>query len=63
VGGAVALNNEALVIDPIRERLDDLVMTNVPSVELTEFGDEVVVHGALASALTRGTGDRRRMRG
>jgi glucokinase len=63
VGGAVALNNEALVIDPIRERLDDMVMTNVPSVELTEFGDEVVVHGALASALTRGTGDRRRMRG
>ncbi|EMA46252.1 ROK family protein [Halococcus saccharolyticus] len=57
VGGAVALNNEALVVDPIRDRLDDLVMTNVPEVRLTEFGDDVVVRGALASALTDGTGD------
>src|SRR5699024_7567549 len=30
IGGAVALNNESLVVDPIRDRLDDLVMTNVP---------------------------------
>jgi glucokinase len=57
VGGAVALNNEALVVDPVRERLDDLVMTNVPEVRLTEFGDDIVVRGALASALTGGTGD------
>jgi len=63
VGGAVALNNESEVLDPVRERLGDMVMTNVPQVELTEFGDEVVVQGALASALTGGTGDRRRMRG
>ncbi|EMA49780.1 glucokinase [Halococcus morrhuae DSM 1307] len=57
IGGAVALNNEALVVDPIRERLDGLVMTNVPEIRLTEFGDDVVVQGALASALTGGTGD------
>ena len=63
VGGAVALNNERLVLDPVRERLDDMVMTNVPELHLTEFGDEVVVQGALASALTGGTGDRRRMVG
>jgi glucokinase len=63
VGGAVALNNEELVLDPVRERLDDMVMTNVPDVQLTEFGDEVVVQGALASALTGGTGDRRLLGG
>lgn len=63
MGGAVALNNEREVVDPIRERLDGMVTTNVPQVELTEFGDEVVVRGALASALTGGTGDRRRMHG
>jgi glucokinase len=57
IGGAVALENEALVIDPIRERLDDLVMTNVPEIRLTQLGDDVVVRGALASALTGGTGD------
>ncbi len=57
VGGAVALNNEDLVVEPIRERLEGLVMTNVPEIRLTDFGDDVVVQGALASALTGGTGD------
>lgn len=57
VGGAVALNNEEWVVDPIRERLAGLVMTNVPEIRLTELGDDVVVQGALASALTGGTGD------
>ena len=57
VGGAVALNNESLVVEPIRERLEGLVMTNVPEIRLTDFGDDVVVQGALASALTGGTGD------
>jgi glucokinase len=62
VGGAVALNNEELVLDPIRDRLDDMVFTNLPEVELTTLGDDVVVEGALASALTAGTGDQGRMR-
>ncbi|MFC6990108.1 ROK family protein [Haloplanus sp. GCM10025708] len=60
VGGAVALNNPDLVLDPIRERLPDLVITNVPEVELTTLGDDAVVKGALASAVIRGTGDRNR---
>src|SRR6056297_1431703 len=62
VGGAVALNNEELVVDPIRERVDDYVFNNVPDVELTTLGDEVVLKGAIASAITDGTGDRARMR-
>ena len=61
VGGAVALNNPDLILDPIRERMDEMVMVNVPQIELTTLGDEVVVEGALASALTGGTGDRSRM--
>ena len=60
VGGAVALNNESLVVDPIRERIDDLVFNNVPDVQLTNLGDDVVLKGAIASALTGGTGDRNR---
>ncbi|MFC6716574.1 ROK family protein [Natrialbaceae archaeon GCM10025810] len=63
IGGAVALNNEELVVTPIRERVSEMVMTNVPEIKLTELGDDVVLEGALASALTQGTGDRRRMRG
>ncbi|WP_132057277.1 ROK family protein [Halorussus amylolyticus] len=61
VGGAVALNNESLVVDPIRERLDELVFNNVPDVQLTTLGDDVVLKGAIASALTGGTGDRTRV--
>ena len=61
VGGAVALNNPELVLDPIRDRLDEMVMTNIPEVNLTDLGDDVVVKGAVASALTGGTGDRSRL--
>ena len=58
VGGAVALNNPDEVLDPLREGLAESVFTNVPDVQLTTLGDDVVVKGALASALTGGTGDR-----
>jgi glucokinase len=60
VGGAVATNNPDTVLDPIRERLPELVFVNVPDVRLTTLGDDVVVKGALASAMTGGTGDRSR---
>jgi glucokinase len=58
VGGAVALNNPDLVLDPVRERLEETTFVNVPDVRLTEMGDDVVVKGALASAITGGTGER-----
>jgi glucokinase len=60
LGGAVALNNPEVVVDPIRERIDDLVMSNVPEIRLTSLGEDVVVLGAAASAMTGGTGDRSR---
>ncbi|NUB93336.1 ROK family protein [Haloterrigena sp. SYSU A558-1] len=60
-GGAVALHNEELVVDPIRERVAEMVMTNVPEITVTDMGDDVVLEGALASALTGGTGDRKQL--
>ncbi|WP_254537171.1 ROK family protein [Halomarina litorea] len=55
LGGAVALNNPEQILDPIVESLPDRVtMVNVPDVELTTLGDDVVVLGALASAITGG---------
>jgi glucokinase len=36
------------------------VFNNVPDVQLTNLGDDVVLKGAIASALTEGTGDRAR---
>ena len=50
VGGAVALNNESLVLDPIRQRVDRYLVGSAPAVELTTFGDGVVLRGALLLA-------------
>ncbi|WP_247729587.1 ROK family protein [Halovivax limisalsi] len=63
IGGAVATNNPSLVLDPIRDRLPELVVSNVPDVRLTTRGDDVVLDGAVASALTGGTGDRTQLVG
>ena len=60
IGGAVALNNQASIIDPLQDALERLVMANVPQVQPTALGEDVVLHGALASAMTAGTGDRSR---
>lgn len=57
VGGAVALGNQEAVLAPVRERLPELVIAGVPTVEATSLGDEVVVKGALAVAMTGGSGD------
>ncbi|WP_251327966.1 ROK family protein [Haloplanus pelagicus] len=54
VGGGVARNHPDHVLDPVRERLPDLVATTVPTIRLTAFGDAAVVKGALASAITGG---------
>jgi glucokinase len=62
VGGAVALNNPDRVLGPIRDRVADLTFVNVPEVRLSALGDDVVVRGAIASAMTEGTGDRARLR-
>lgn len=58
VGGAVARNNPELVVEPLRERVPPLVMSQVPEIQLTSHGDETVARGALAAALTEGTGER-----
>jgi len=57
VGGGVAINNPELVLEPIRERIQDRVFVNMPEIKETKLGDDVVLKGALASAITEGTGD------
>ncbi|MFW5949872.1 MAG: ROK family protein [archaeon] len=61
IGGGVAENNPELVVEKIRERIPEMVFVNMPEIKLTTLGDDVVLKGALASALTGGTGDRRRL--
>jgi glucokinase len=62
VGGAVALENPDLVVGRIRDRVESEIVSNVPEIRLTDLGDDVVVRGAVASAMTDGTGDRARLR-
>ncbi|WP_435070230.1 ROK family protein [Haloplanus sp. C73] len=52
VGGGVARNNPAQVLDPIRERLPDHVATGVPEIRAVDADGDAVVRGALASAIT-----------
>lgn len=58
VGGAIAVNHPEMVLDPIRSRLPALCLVDPPPVRLTTHGDTAVVRGALASAITGGTGRR-----
>lgn len=50
VGGAVALDNPDLVLDPIRQRISEHVMLDVPEIRLAELGEDVVLMGALLLA-------------
>jgi len=61
VGGAVALNNPELVVDPLGERIEEELVANVPEIRVSTLGNDVVVQGALASAMTGGTGDASRL--
>lgn len=54
VGGAVALNNPERVIEPMIDRLDGNVISDVPEIRTTDFGDAAVARGALASVLPDG---------
>lgn len=51
IGGAVALRNTGLVVDPVRERLPDQVIGDVPEVGTASLGDDAVVMGAIAHAV------------
>ncbi|MFB6300439.1 MAG: ROK family protein [Halobacteriales archaeon] len=57
IGGAVALNHPTTIIDPVRDRLEDVVITTVPTIEPATLGEDAVVRGALASAIIDTGGD------
>lgn len=50
IGGALALNNEGLVVDRIRDRIDDHLMIPKPEIHATTFGERAVIRGALLHA-------------
>ena len=58
IGGTVAVENPRAVVDAIRERLPAQVTGSPPTVEPTALGEEGAAMGALACAITGGTGER-----
>ncbi len=50
IGGAVALENPELVIEPIRDRLPPLITTRVPELRATPLGHDAVLEGGLELA-------------
>jgi glucokinase len=51
IGGAVALENQRSVLDPIRDRLPRHLAVTAPTIEPARLGAEAVLRGALAAAL------------
>ncbi|MEM4576727.1 MAG: ROK family protein [Candidatus Nezhaarchaeales archaeon] len=48
LGGAIALNNEDLVLKPILRYIDMYATNRKPTISLTCFGEDVVLKGAIA---------------
>lgn len=51
IGGAVALRNPRHIIEPIKDRVPDVLMTTPPEIRATPHGEDAVLYGALAVAL------------
>lgn len=54
VGGAVALENPSLVIDPLPDAVAEHAMLPVPEIRATAHGRDAVLHGALTLAAQGG---------
>ncbi|HEY3140873.1 MAG TPA: ROK family protein [Acidimicrobiales bacterium] len=53
LGGGIGAHGSALLTEPVRERLHDLVVLRPPRIEVSALGDDAVVLGALATGLDR----------
>ncbi|OIB59014.1 ROK family protein [Natrialba sp. SSL1] len=51
VGGAVALNNPSLVLEPIREHIGSQLVVQTPEIVCSDLGEEAVLRGALRCAV------------
>jgi glucokinase len=51
-GGGVALNNQAMVLDPIRELITKYSINRVPQLMITPLGDDAGLLGALSVAFS-----------
>jgi len=50
IGGSVALNNPELILEPIKNGVDQHLINRKPDIKLTPLGADVVLYGGLAVA-------------
>ena len=48
IGGSVALNNQKLVLEPIKRFIKEFSINRVPTINITPLGHDIVLYGALA---------------
>ncbi len=48
IGGSVALNNQKLVLEPIKTFIKEFSINRVPTIDITPLGHDIVLYGALA---------------
>jgi glucokinase len=48
VGGAIALANSKLVIEPIKQMIRRYCLNKIPKIRITQLGEDIVLKGALA---------------
>lgn len=51
VGGSVALKNESAILSPVRKHVGEYAINRVPKIILTPLGEDVVLYGAVATAM------------
>lgn len=51
VGGSVVLHNSEHVLKPVREQVSQYAMNRLPEIKLTPLGEDIVLYGALATAI------------
>jgi glucokinase len=56
VGGSIALNNQDLILEPIRGRVASYTVNRPPEIAITPLGGDVGLYGAIAAALEAADG-------
>jgi glucokinase len=52
IGGSIALNNPEMILAPILENIDRHLLNRKPRIMITPLGEDVVLYGALAKAIS-----------
>lgn len=48
VGGAIAIKNSNLILNPIRKQINQFTINRIPEIKITKFGEDSILFGTLA---------------